>query len=461
MFPSTPRKLKQSIKSLLPLQHYDGKEKKEGAFRRLLRRPQEFIRSLSDRGVLYRYIAFGVIMSAIKFTFVVLYIMSVHRFTGPADLYEAVITMSHPIIEGEAGGGGRCREVDKVSMQCLPNIFIIGASKCGTTSVVDFLSRQPRVRLVNRRITPTDRHREIHRFDRNTYAWANPTLELADEWASSPVVEDSGVAVVHYTPHYLYAPSVPYDIKKLYPHSGDPSQMKFVVLLRDPVERALSAYWFANSHLFEERRKQKGEERGFEGDVGSIEQFQQLAEEEMQWRSEYDACMARQRAQAQAKAVFATTTGTNAVSTYTDLEHCFGPLFRSPALGGHHLSKGIYADQLQRWFENFPPESFHITSQERLTADPEREMRGILKFMGADVRPTPLHSDIPDVVSISERDLASLKEGKLTNPNHLKTEQPLPQAFRERLETFFAPHKHRLGELLHQHYGSAAHDVLH
>ena len=131
---------------------------------------------------------------------------------------------------------------------------------------MEFLSRQKRVKLVSRRLTNVDRHREIHRFDRNTYNWAIPPLELGDEWASSPSLPktDPYYSVVHYTPHYLYAPSVPFDLKRLYPHSNELSQMKFIVVLRDPLARAMSSYWFSQSHLFEDRRK-KGE-KGRQGE---------------------------------------------------------------------------------------------------------------------------------------------------------------------------------------------------
>lgn len=73
-------------------------------------------------------------------------------------------------------------------------------------------------------------------------------LNLAIEWASSPYVDDESTALVHYTPHYLYAPSVPYEVKDFYPNSKD---MKFIILLRDPVQRALSSYWFKNSEKFQ------------------------------------------------------------------------------------------------------------------------------------------------------------------------------------------------------------------
>jgi hypothetical protein len=140
----------------------------------------------------------------------------------------------------------RCNQLDTSALQCLPNVILIGASKCGTTSLVDFLARHDYIRFVARRIHNADKHMEVHRFDRNTYGMAIQQVELADEWASSPIVSSENVTVVHYTPHYLYAPTVPYDMRRFYPHY---QSLKFVAILRDPVARAWSSYWFHNSHL--------------------------------------------------------------------------------------------------------------------------------------------------------------------------------------------------------------------
>ena len=201
---------------------------------------------------------------------------------------------------------------------------------------------------MSRRLTPTDRHRKF--TDSTATLTTGPSLGSVDEWASSPSIpqNDPGYSVVHYTPHYLYAPSVPFDMKKLYPHSDDASQMKFIVVLRDPVARALSSYWFSQSHLFEDRRK-KGEKKG---NIGSIGEFQTLATQEMESRSEYDACMRE------------STTG----DLQAKLKHCFGEGYRSPSLGGRHVDKGVYYDQLVRWFEVFEPSSF-ITSLESISQD--------------------------------------------------------------------------------------------
>jgi hypothetical protein len=65
--------------------------------------------------------------------------------------------------------------------------------------------------------------------------------------ASSPKVPHVNSTIIHYTPQYLYAPSVPYDVREFYPNRDE---LKFLILLRDPVQRALSSYWFKNSGEF-------------------------------------------------------------------------------------------------------------------------------------------------------------------------------------------------------------------
>ena len=349
-----------------------------------------------------------------------LYVISVHRIRSVQDVRKVLWTMSRPV--SAMDGSGRCRQANSTHLQCLPNVFMIGASKCGTTSIVNDLSLQSRVKLVSRRINPTDRHREIHRFDRNTYPYSNHYLELADEWASSPLVPDREVSVIHYTPHYLYAPSVPYDMRKFYPHSHKDggAQLKFIISLRDPVERALSSYWFANSHLFADRRK------GWEqGDVGSIEEFLRLAEKEMEWRKKFDLCMNLQKGK----------------SSFESLRICFGVKFRSPSLGAMHLDKGIYVSQLTRWLENFPNASFYMTSLERYAADPVTEITRISSFLGIPLPPPQRHA----------RSNAAL----LGNSNHLKREQPLPLSAMHSLALYYRPYTEQLRSLLSQKFPGA------
>ena len=137
-----------------------------------------------------------------------LYIVSTHRISGPVELYKAIQVMTYPLVP-DSEGQNRCRKIDEKYYRCLPNVFLIGASKAGTTSVANFLlNKIDGVSFVNRRITKRDKHMEVHRFDRNTYPYSFQFLEMGTEWASAPLVTDVDEIVIHYTPHYLYAPTV-------------------------------------------------------------------------------------------------------------------------------------------------------------------------------------------------------------------------------------------------------------
>lgn len=172
-----------------------------------------------------------------------IYIISFHRITTIHDVIEVVHTISKRTVSN------RCRIYNSTYYRCLPNVLFIGASKSGTTSLVNYLSQSLDVHLVKRRIHPTDHHREVHRFDRQTFRWAIPTIDLLDEWSSSPYLTTISDILIHYTPHYLYAPTVPFEVKQFYPNAND---MKFIVMLRDPVDRAWSSFWFSNSHLLKQ-----------------------------------------------------------------------------------------------------------------------------------------------------------------------------------------------------------------
>lgn len=76
-------------------------------------------------------------------------------------------------------------------------------------------------------------------------------IELLSEYASSPAIpveESDSTILIHYTPHYLYAPSVPFELRELLTRAQG---LKFIVILRDPIERAESSYWFKKSRLFQ------------------------------------------------------------------------------------------------------------------------------------------------------------------------------------------------------------------
>ena len=170
-----------------------------------------------------------------------IYLSSVSRISSISEL-STIVRMSI-----KRNINHSCKAFNETHFICLPNVFFIGASKCGTTSITDILSNiTQEIQFVRRHIVSRDRHKEVHQFDRKSYMKSWKSIELAYAWATSPIISNNRTLLIHYTPHYLYAPSVPFELRKFHPNWAN---IKFIVILRDPIERAWSSYWFHNSHL--------------------------------------------------------------------------------------------------------------------------------------------------------------------------------------------------------------------
>jgi hypothetical protein len=103
----------------------------------------------------------------------------------------------------------------------LPNYLIIGAARSGTSWLAKNLMLHPEVFM------PTKK--EIHFFDRH--------YEKGLEWYQRIFEGRSEKAIGEATPAYLYFPHIPSLIHEYMPN------VRLIVSLRNPVERAYSHYW--------------------------------------------------------------------------------------------------------------------------------------------------------------------------------------------------------------------------
>jgi hypothetical protein len=112
----------------------------------------------------------------------------------------------------------------------LPNTFIIGVQKSGTTALHHLLSEHPDVFFPK---AP----QEIHFFD------VEKNFKKGIEWYESLFRDWSGQKVIAQTsPLYFFEPHVPARIRQLAPDG------RLIVILRNPVDRAYSHYWHAVKH---------------------------------------------------------------------------------------------------------------------------------------------------------------------------------------------------------------------
>ncbi|CAL4069867.1 unnamed protein product, partial [Meganyctiphanes norvegica] len=133
-------------------------------------------------------------------------------FAFPHDVSRHVMTFHKKrfVIPGHNGS----------AMRRLPDVLIIGAKKCGTRALLEFLRVHPSVRAAGP---------EVHFFDRFYHrglSWYRSQLP--------PRLE--GQVTVEKTPAYLVAPGVPQRVAKHLP------DVRLLLVVRDPVSRALSDY---------------------------------------------------------------------------------------------------------------------------------------------------------------------------------------------------------------------------
>jgi hypothetical protein len=108
----------------------------------------------------------------------------------------------------------------------LPTFLIVGAMRCGTTSLNGYLRQHPQVAMG----TP----KEIHFFDRE--------FDRGLDWYRSHFTTDpTVVAVGEATPNYLFDLVAPSRIAATLPDA------LLVILLRNPVHRSYSHYWHDRS----------------------------------------------------------------------------------------------------------------------------------------------------------------------------------------------------------------------
>jgi glycosyltransferase involved in cell wall biosynthesis len=103
----------------------------------------------------------------------------------------------------------------------VPSFLIIGAQRCGTTSLWQYLSCHPQIHMSN--------PKELHYFDREEgypdHGWYRNQLAFA------------GKVTGEATPIYCFWPGA---IERIY--AFDPS-IRLIMILRNPIDRAISHYW--------------------------------------------------------------------------------------------------------------------------------------------------------------------------------------------------------------------------
>jgi Sulfotransferase domain len=203
----------------------------------------------------------------------------------------------------------------------LPDFLLIGAQRCGTTSLHRYLADHPHVLpALDKEVHFLSRH-----WDRGE-GWYRAHFPLR---ARKTGRRSAAPLTFEATPYYLFHPLAADRAAELLPDA------RLLVLLRDPVARAWSHY----RHMVRLGLEPLSFEQAIEAEPA------RLAGEVARLLSDpgYDAVRHRRYS---------------------------------------YLARGAYAEQLQRWLNHFPADRILVLRSEALFDDPARCYRRVLEFLG-------------------------------------------------------------------------------
>ncbi|MCS4122730.1 sulfotransferase family protein [Salinibacter ruber] len=187
----------------------------------------------------------------------------------------------------------------------LPDFFLLGAAKCATTSLYCYLKQHPELHLPD--------HKEPHFFNDPEEEFR----ERLDEYRSLYLPSGSKPTCDGTPSYFRNADIVIPRMKHLYENKSP----KFILIFRDPVERAFS-------HYLHKRR------------AGVVpDTFEKALKEEKQQPE------------------------------------------KSHTVWKSYFQDGLYADRLAQWQRQFPEEHFHVLLLEDLKQDAEQALRQVFQFL--------------------------------------------------------------------------------
>jgi hypothetical protein len=220
---------------------------------------------------------------------------------------------------GNRGSNSTRKVKSHVELGALPDFLIIGTEKGGTTFLYWTLCQHPYVEPAT--------EKELHFFDGRK--WFNKDIGWYLSQFPSPAWRDGRKVITgEASPYYLFHPFSPRRTSTILPN------VKLIALLRNPVDRAYSAY----NHKVAARQ----EPLSFE---------EALAEEEKRTAGELEKMLSDDRYYSRNLRLYA------------------------------YRSRGIYVDQLQRWHKYFAPNQLLVLRSEDLFADPIGTVEIVHQFL--------------------------------------------------------------------------------
>ncbi len=208
------------------------------------------------------------------------------------------------------------------SLRVLPEFLIIGTQRGGTTALYHYLQTHPCIKSA----TTTNTHFFDKKFQKGLTWYRGHFPTGIERYCTQHLLRRAWITG-EANSSYLFYPDSPCRVAVMLP------QVKLIVLLRNPVDRAYSQYF----HAMELGHETLSFEEAIQGEARTIQERAKIMQD----------------------------------ATY------FSDVYTHRS----YLSRGIYMDQLQPWMDLFPREQFLILKSEDFYADPVVAYKRVLAFL--------------------------------------------------------------------------------
>jgi len=200
--------------------------------------------------------------------------------------------------------------------RALPDFIIIGVQKGGTSSLFDYLKQHPNIK--------TSVFKEVHYYDfqyKKGVKWYRSFFPFYKK--------DKSILYGEASPYYFFHPLVPERIYK------DNPNIKLILLLRDPIDRAYSHYQM-------ERRKGREKLKSFE---------EAISKETERLEGGYATIVSEKKSYDYSHQVYS------------------------------YLARGCYDEQIKRWLKYFKREQLFVIKSEDFFESPYQYLERIYQFL--------------------------------------------------------------------------------
>ena len=258
-----------------------------------------------------------------------------------------------------------------------PNLFFVGVSKCGTTSMARILTQHPLIVAVGNKDGGIageshiyDKIYDIDKAHAEQLARLRTHLQTRSPDHVNNITENG--IIMHYTPHYAGVEEIEDKIlDSIKRNGGKHRRVKYLLMIRNPASRVISSWWYKSGC--------------YKRDCPKPPTLQPHLDEGFAKADKLNGCFAKLGLN-MSFLVDAVRRGAGHVSPGLRKKLDMCPINKlqtavASSMYSAHVGKSMYAYQLLHWMASIRKSQIYVMVLDNFVADPLRELQLFFNFL--------------------------------------------------------------------------------